>query len=222
MLSTRPLRLGAIVALITASIALAACGSSNDSSSSSSSSASTSSSGGSGGDAAAKKQAADAIAPYTGKPSAFPVTEPLKKKLPAGSKIAFMDCGTPICALFRDLAKPAAKAMGVDLVVVKTGANADSINSAFASVVQSKPSAVIVTALDPIIWQSSLEKLKAAKIPIVATGIVDGDKYGLQTFPNSVMFGKDASAAGRQAAGRLGLQPPGQQGERRSSTACPS
>jgi ribose transport system substrate-binding protein len=133
------------------------------------------------------------IAPYTGHPSQFTVTTPLKKKLPAGSTIDFMDCGTPVCALFKSLVTPAAKAMGVKLNVVQAGATASSVNAAFDTVAQTHPAAVINTALDPIEWQQALKTLKAEKIPITNTGVVDGAKYGLTTYPNSVMFGARVS-----------------------------
>lgn len=138
-------------------------------------------------------EAKAAIAPYTGHPSAFTVSAPLKKKLPAGATIDFMDCGTPVCALFKQLVTPAAAAMGVKLNVVQAGATASSVNAAFATVAQMRPAAVINTALDPIEWQQSLKTLKAEKIPITNTGVVDGAKYGLTTYPNSVMFGATES-----------------------------
>ena len=37
--------------------------------------------------------------PYTGHPSSFPVDEPLTKRLGPETKLAFLQCSTPICAL---------------------------------------------------------------------------------------------------------------------------
>lgn len=103
-----------------------------------------------------------------------------------------MDCGTPICALFRQLVAPAVQAMGAKFVEVKAGATASSVNAAFQSVAQQKPDAIINTALDPIEWTQALAQIKAAKIPIISTGVIDGDKYGLTTYPNAVLFGAKA------------------------------
>ena len=84
--------------------------------------------------------------------------------------------------------------MGVTLLDVKAGATASSVNAAFNTVAQIHPAAIINTALDPILWRSALAKIKAEHIPIATTGVVDGAKYGLLTYPNSVPFGFKASA----------------------------
>jgi ribose transport system substrate-binding protein len=146
-------------------------------------------------------QAQALLGPYTGRPSAFPVTEPLAKKLPAGSTIVFMDCGTPVCALFRELVTPAAQAMGVKLAVIKAGATAARVNAAFQTVVQMHPAAVINTALDPVLWSQALKTLEADKIPIISTGVVDGARYGLTTYPNMAIAGAPwATLSGRLQA----------------------
>ena len=41
--------------------------------------------------------ASQAIAEYTGKPTAFPVDRPLKTK-PTGKTFAYLQCSTPACA----------------------------------------------------------------------------------------------------------------------------
>ena len=120
-----------------------------------------------------------AIKPYTGQPSAFPVTENLKA-VPKGKTIAFSDCGTPICGLFWDILQPAAKTMGVKLKRYKAGAAANTVNSAFDSILADKPAAVIVAGTPIDLWKNKIDKFKAAKIPIVTTGILDTKQYGIQ------------------------------------------
>lgn len=134
-------------------------------------------------------QAKAAVAAYTGKPSPFPVTAPLPHKPKKGTTFVFMDCGTPICAQFKSLVTPAAKALGVKLTVIQAGATASSVNSAFDSVAQLHPSAIINTALDPIEWTQALKRIKAEHIPVISTGVVDGASYGLTTYPNATPFG---------------------------------
>jgi ribose transport system substrate-binding protein len=123
-MSSVTLRRSAILALFVFVLALglAACGGSSSSSSSSTGEAETSEPAegetenaaeeeaepeASGGGVAAAKEA---VAPYIGKPSPFPVTEKLKE-VPKGDEIDYVDCGTPICALFWEILQPAAETM---------------------------------------------------------------------------------------------------------------
>jgi ribose transport system substrate-binding protein len=152
---------------LAAAVALAACGGGDNG-------------GGTSGGAADTTAAKSAIEPYVGKPSAFPVTEQLNK-VPAGAKIDYMDCGTPICALFWQLIQPAGQTMGVDISRVAAGSSADTVSSAFDTVVTQKPDAVIVTAIDPQLWQNQLKQLQDANIPIVTTGIIGAGAYGIKS-----------------------------------------
>ena len=169
LLSKRPVALLAVLAL---ALGIAACGSS----SSSSNSANTS--GGSGGsvDTAAAQAA---IAPYVGHPSAFPVTQSLKS-VKKGATVAFMDCGTSICALFWQLLQPAAKVMGVKLTHYSAGTAANTVTQAYDSVVAAKPDAVIATATSVDLWKNQLKQLQAMHIPVVTTGILGTGLYGIK------------------------------------------
>src|SRR5882757_8332514 len=103
---SRPFRLLMVAgAIVLGVVALAACGGGSSSSSSESSSTSEAGSGGEtssgeeGGSSADVAAAEKAVAEFTGKPSPFPVSEPLKEPLPPGTKIVYMQCGSPICQL---------------------------------------------------------------------------------------------------------------------------
>jgi ribose transport system substrate-binding protein len=156
-------------------IGLAACGSSNNSSTGTSA-ASTGSSTAAKVDKAA---AAAAIAPYIGKPSAFPVTEQLKK-VPKGATIAFSDCGTPICGLFWQILQPAAQTMGVKMKRYKAGAAASTVSSTMDSIIADKPGAVIIAGTPIQLWQNKLKAFQNAKIPVVTTGILGTKGTGIQ------------------------------------------
>jgi len=164
-------KVGALMTALVITSVLAACGSSGTNSNSSSGGTPPSS-------AAGKASAAAAIAPYIGKPGKFPVDERLSKT-PKGAKIAYMDCGTPICSLFWTLLEPAGKTMGVTITRVKAGSSAATVDSAFSSVVAQKPAAVIVTAIDISLWQTHLKELQAAHIPVVTTGVTGVQQKGV-------------------------------------------
>jgi ribose transport system substrate-binding protein len=165
----------AFVACLAAAVGLAACGSSN-SSSTSSNVASTATGSAANADTAA---AAAAVKPYVGQPSAFPVTQPLKS-IKKGATVAFMDCGTPICGLFWQLLQPAAKTMGVKLTHYNAGSAANTVTQAYDSVVAAKPDAVIAAAINIQLWKNQLKQLQAAHIPVVTTGILGTQNYGIK------------------------------------------
>jgi ribose transport system substrate-binding protein len=179
-----------VVLAASAATALAACGSSNDATgtAASSGSASTTATSSAAGQAAAAQYAAR----YIGKPSAFPATEPLKAAPKPGLKFVFMDCGTSVCGLIRALATPAVQAAGGKLIDVKVGTSASGINSGFNSVLQLKPDVIIDGGIDPALWKGALQKIKAAKIPIVSTGVAEDGRYGLSKYPNTNMYGTNA------------------------------
>ena len=110
---------------IAATLILASCGNSGNSGSSSAGAANKA-------DVATAKEM---IAPYTGQPSKFPITKPLATK-PTGKRIAYLDCGTPICGLFYTVTKPAMEALGMSLTSIKAGLQADTVQAAVDTVVQ--------------------------------------------------------------------------------------
>lgn len=164
-----------VLAVAVASVA--ACSSSSPSSSSSgSASVSPSADSGSAASGANVAAAKAAIAPYSGHPGAFPVAQPLSKPLPAGTKFAFMECGTGACGLVAQLLVPAVKEIGGTLVTVNAGSTAQSSQTAVASVLALKPAAVLITGLNPTIFGGGLKTLSAAGIKVVTISIAENTK----------------------------------------------
>ncbi len=173
------IRTAGLVALISLSPLVAACSSSSASKSGSTASKATGSAAKTGGgiSASAIAEAKSDLAPYTGHPSPFPVDVPLKTKPPAGTKLAFLQCPTPICALFAQLAQGAAKTLGVPLTVTKAGASAQSLQEAMSSIIAQNPSAVLVPASDPVQFRPAMQTLLSKKIPVVSQGVVDTAQF---------------------------------------------
>jgi ribose transport system substrate-binding protein len=166
-------------------LALAACGGGDSSTSGSTgeteatgSETTKSETGGSGGaDIAAAKKV---IAPYIGKPSPFPVTEKLKE-VPTGAKIAYMNCGAPVCAIFYEGMSAAAKTMGVEVVNIKAGTAANTVASAFDTAVTGDFQAVVVTAIPIELWSKQLKELQANEVPVITTGVTGTEPYGVES-----------------------------------------
>lgn len=155
---------------------LAACGSSSSSSSSPTSSSSAAKADGASGTAAAN----DAIAPFFGRPSAFPVNVPLGKKLPPDTKFAYLQCSTTVCALVGQLLAPAVKTIGGTMTVVNSGSTASSSQAAVSSVLTLKPAAVLVAGVDPAQYGGGLKQLSDAGIKVVSISVAkDTAPFGI-------------------------------------------
>jgi ribose transport system substrate-binding protein len=150
-----------------------------------------------GTDTGAKADVAAAeagIKPFTDSPSEFPVTEPLITK-PTGKKIAILDCGSPICALFADLAAAPAEALGMTATRIEAGTSADGVAAAFDTVLSGGFDGVFVPAIAPSLWERPLADLNAAGIPVVTSGVV-----GL---PKGAVGAAGASEISSSSSGKL-------------------
>jgi ribose transport system substrate-binding protein len=175
----------AVAGIVACACLLGACGSSSKSSSTGSSNAAATQS-----NSAGLTEAKSLLNTYTGHPGPFPVTVPLKSRPPAGSTVAYLDCGTPVCGLFLSALKPAAQVAGVTIKPINSGITASTTSAALDTVISEKPAAVIVPGIDPSTWgASTIANLKAAKIPVIGVGYEDGAKYGLTTYPDVVVSG---------------------------------
>jgi ribose transport system substrate-binding protein len=164
-------------------VAVAACSSSSTSSTASpstSGSASTSVSPSASTSSGANVAAAEAaLVPYTGHPSAFPVTDPLAEKLPAGKKFVYLQCGTPFCALAGMSIQQAVAAIGGKFTKLDAGTTASSAQAAASSALALKPDVVFMT-VDPSLFGNGLKNLSAAGVKVVSISIAkDAAPYGV-------------------------------------------
>lgn len=173
----RPWRTLAVVLTVAAAMVLAACGGSSSGSKTETTATTTAGASTSEVDIAAAKEF---IAPYVGQPSAFPATEPLKKKPAAGSKIAFLDNGTPSTPIFWGYIEAAAKAIGASPYRVRTGNDAKSIGAAMDTVVTQKPAGVIFLGMEPRLMSNQLKALQKAGTTVVAAAITNGPEMNLE------------------------------------------
>ncbi len=112
-----------------------------------------------------------AIAAYQGHPSAFPVSEPLSKPLPAGTRFVYLQCSTTACGLIGNLIRPAIAAVGGTLSSVNASSTAQASQAAVSSALALKPDAVIITGIDPSLFGDGLKALSAAGIKVVSLSI---------------------------------------------------
>ena len=153
---------------------LAGCGSS------SSSTAGTSSQPVSTAASASTAQVQAFVARYTSKPTAFPVNAPLTKTL-SGKPIAYLECGTPYCALLAQIYKEAAGDAHVPLLVVNGGTTASSLQSALASIAAKKPAALLIAGVNLSTLGDGLSKLG---VPVVSSAVFGTKAQGISADVN--------------------------------------
>jgi ribose transport system substrate-binding protein len=110
------------------------------------------------------------LAAFTGKPSPFPVTEPLAKPLPAGSKFVYLEGSDPIGAQLAQLLKPAVTAVGGQYIAIPAGETASSDH----------PAVVLIPAFLPNEFGGELQALRHEGAQIVGAGMIGWQKYGIQ------------------------------------------
>ena len=184
--------------VIAACVALTACGSS--SSSSSSSTAPSGESGtetgeaGSGGSSGANVEAAAAmIKQYEGKPTPFPVDEPLKEGLAPGEELAYLQCATPVCALLSELYEAAAETMHTKLFVVKASESTESLQDALSTIYSKKPAALIISGVNRASLGEGLKQFQEGGIPISSNAVMGTEAQGI-----------DANTSGEEALELVG------------------
>lgn len=107
------------------------------------------------------------------------IDQKLSAPIPAGTRIAFLDVGTPVAAVMWDILQPIVELTGITLDRVSTGSDAQSINSAMNSVVESNYDGIINITLDPIFFKPQLEQLIANKVPIASGSVMDTVENGM-------------------------------------------
>ena len=169
----RALRVVGCALATVAVVAVAACASPGSSGNSGSTAA---------GAAGANVTAAMAgLAAFTGKPSPFPVTEPLAKPLPAGTKFVYLDASDPIGAQIGQLLKSAVAAVGGQFIAIPAGETASSAQAAAASAVADHPAVVLIPAFLPNEFGGELQALRSEGAKIVGAGMIGWQKYGISS-----------------------------------------
>ena len=130
-----------------------------------------------GGSGAAIPAAAKQVEQYSSAPTDFPVTAPLGGALPPGTTFALLQCATPVCAPMGQILQGAADTLGVKLQPVNGGVSASTMQAAMSSIIELRPSAVLVPPVEPAAIRGQLDELHSMGTPIVSAGMVGVGDY---------------------------------------------
>jgi ribose transport system substrate-binding protein len=144
----------------------------------SSSSGGSTDSPGSGQSSQVATELAKVIADHNNDPTSVPIqAEPLKSKPKAGTTIDVLSSPTAESADWRAGTQQAAEALGMKYKYVNIGSSADSVVSAWNSVVSERPDVVIMNGFPPQIYQHQLDEYTAGG------GIAIGFALGVPGIP---------------------------------------
>jgi ribose transport system substrate-binding protein len=134
-----------------------------------------------GGDSAEVVAAAEEfLAPWTGEGEKhLLIDEQLAAPVAEGTRVVYLDVGTPVSAVMWANLQTPAELLGLELERVETGRDAQSINSAMNTVVELAPDGVINITLDPIFFEPQIAQLEELGIPIVSGSVMNTVEYGL-------------------------------------------
>jgi ribose transport system substrate-binding protein len=153
----------ASTAAVVLALALAACGSksSTTSTSSSNASAGTSSTSNAGGSLTALKQT---VAQYSAAPTTIGPTAPIKKPMPTGKTIVYVNCGAEACTDQGNALSAAAKVLGWKVTNIVAAPTPAQIQDAFQQAVNDHPAGIASAGFDTFEFPHQLAEMKADHI----------------------------------------------------------
>jgi len=120
------------------------------------------------------------LAPWTGDGAkGLLIDEPLAAPVAEGTRVVYLDVGTPVSAVMWENLQAPAELLGIELERVEVGRDAQSINAALNTVVELAPDGIINITLDPIFFEPQIAQLEEMGIPIASGSVMNTVEYGL-------------------------------------------
>jgi len=101
------------------------------------------------------------------RPTSINITDPLSGPAPKGKTIDYIQCGVPACEDNGDALEAAAQTLGWTVNRINDGLTAETIKSAWDQAVSNKHDAVITSGTSRALYESELQELAAAKVPVI-------------------------------------------------------
>jgi ribose transport system substrate-binding protein len=173
---------------LAAGLSVAACSSSK---SSSSSAPTTNGSSGTSGSSTGVDEAKRLVAAAVKRPTQVEVNTPLGTAVPTGKTVDWIQCSIPACTQLGDALKQAAQALGWKLNIIDGGITPETIKAAWGVAARNKHDAAIGSGFPRVVFESELQQLAAAKVPVIQIDVTDPATNGI----TAVVQGADAYPA---------------------------
>jgi len=183
-------RIGTWCAVILSLAVLTACGSTSDS--------------GSGPTGTTSKAELDAAKKFVAEKSAPPtdlgISTPVSKPVPAGKRIAILNCGSPACGEQVKAFKAAAEVLDWSVTEINQGQTADTVHNAWQQILRNVPDGV-VSMIQPVsAFKSALETLSERGVPIVDCCSLNDPQGALKYSAGGL---EDAAGVGEMMAAKM-------------------
>jgi len=125
------------------------------------------------------------------------VTVPSAKPFPKGKSAVYINCGAPACGVLADGAASASKVLGWSYHTLATTGTPSSVQAAWQTAVQQKPSVVYTSGFNRSVFNTQLLALKGLGIPVIDYATTDPPGNGI-----TLMMGppNEVGAEGQQLA----------------------
>jgi ribose transport system substrate-binding protein len=201
---TRTRRFAIWTSLGALSLAAVACGSDDNNSSNDTAAAATTAAGGAATTASGTATTASGTETTTGgteaggsgagtpetmeqllqRPTKITNTTPIGAEIPKGKNIRWIQCSVPACVALGKPLKEATDALGWNLKIVSHDGTPEGVKAAYEQAVREKPDGVVSSGYPRQIFDTELQQLAAANIPVIQVTVTDAPGNGLTAVVN--------------------------------------
>lgn len=127
---------------------------------------------------------------YLQRPTTIPISVKIDKPIPKGKRIAGFVCPLPACQALAKSASEAAAALGWEYIQIPLGFAPDEVVTAWEQALREKPDGILTLSTEQALYQSQLDKAKAANIPVISMLVAKEAANGI----DAVIYGPDFMA----------------------------
>ncbi|WP_433504846.1 sugar ABC transporter substrate-binding protein [Pseudonocardia halophobica] len=113
------------------------------------------------------------------RPTTIPLTAPIGAPVPAGKRIAYIDCGAASCTSYIPVIRDAVSSFGWTLESVSTDGTPGSVKNAWASILRQNFDGIMYSATERSVIDNELREAASRGIPVAALNVIDPPTDGI-------------------------------------------
>lgn len=113
------------------------------------------------------------------RPTEIPIDQPIGAPVPAGKRIAYVDCGLATCTSYVPVIKEAAASFDWTVDSISTDGSPESIKNAWTSIFRQNYDGIIYAAVERSIINNELQEAEQRGIPVTALNVMEEATDGI-------------------------------------------